>query len=228
MICSLDKEELLDYVVKQLNNFFPDNNVVCKDEIRKSYYVALERLEYCFTPIRISGYKKDNEVYFNHLHSDQYTQFLYFLSNQIWIDGGDEIICSKIVNLIRIISGMFVTYKCKLPKIFIFYHAVGSVIGNADYSDYLVIFQNVTINTSNDEKGNPAPKIGKGVFLGTGAKIIGNKSIGDRVSIGANACVYDREISSDSVVTNENNQITVRKRKKKDCLVQKFFSDIIC
>ena len=75
MICSLDKEELLEYVVKQLNNFFPDNNVVCKDEIRKSYYVALERLEYCFTPIRISGYKKDNEVYFNHLHSDQYTQF---------------------------------------------------------------------------------------------------------------------------------------------------------
>ncbi len=49
------------------------------------------------------------------------------------------------------------TYKCKLPKIFVFYHAVGSVIGNADYSDYLVVFQNVTINTALDQNGETAP-----------------------------------------------------------------------
>ena len=58
------------------------------------------------------------------------------------------------MNLIRYISGMFVSYKCNLPDIFIFYHAVGSVIGNAEYSDFLVIFQNVTINTGDRINGN--------------------------------------------------------------------------
>ena len=227
MICSLTNERLLDYVINQLNTFFPDENDISKELIRHSFDIALKRLEFCFRPIKIPGYKKDGETYFNHLHTDQYTQFLYFLGNQIWLDGGDEKICSKLVNLIRIISGMFVTYKCKLPKIFVFYHADGSVIGNADYSDYLVVFQNVTINTALDQNGETAPKIGKGVFFGTGAKLIGNQSIGDRVSIGANVCIYNQKIPADAVVTNENNKITIRKRKKKECLVQQFFLDKI-
>lgn len=49
-------------------------------------------------------------------------------------------------------------------------HPVGSVFGNSNiqYSDCLVIMQNVTIN------GSDVPsKLGKYLFLGAGSKIIG-------------------------------------------------------
>jgi len=56
-----------------------------------------------------------------------------------------------------------------------------------------VIFQQVTIgsNTLADSKGMGAPVIGNDCFIGAGAKIIGNVTIGDHVRIGANCVVHD-------------------------------------
>lgn len=72
-------------------------------------------------------------------------------------------------------------------------HPVGSVIGNAIYSDGLTISQNVTINT------NLNLKIGKGVFLAAGSAIIGGKEIGNRVSIGVNTVVHNKRIDSRNI-----------------------------
>ncbi|UTY38132.1 glycosyltransferase [Allocoprobacillus halotolerans] len=177
---------------------------------------SLKRLEKCFQYVTISGYHLNGEVFFSHLHSDQYTQFLYFFANTAWKNGLDETFSQKLMNLIRYISGMFVSYKCKLPDIFIFYHAVGSVIGNADYSDFLVVFQNVTINTGNSVNGELVPKIGKGCFLAAGAKIIGNKTIGDRVSIGVNALIYNESVLSDTIVICLDGKSVIKKDIKKN------------
>lgn len=222
MKMTLSKDDMFNYIFDQIELFFPDKKIK-RSEYFSSFLIALDRLEVCFQHVTISGYHKDGEVYFSHLHSDQYIQFLYFLSNTIWKNGLNQEICSKIMNLIRLLSGMFVSYKCKLPEIFIFYHSVGSVIGNADYSNYLVIFQNVTVNTGNDEYGNLAPKIGTGCFLAAGAKVIGNKKIGDRVSIGVNSIVYNQEIPSDSIVVVDNGISVVKKRKKEYCKAQDYF-----
>ncbi len=55
-----------------------------------------------------------------------------------------------------------------------------------------VIFQQVTIgsNTLSDSVGAGAPTLGDRVYIGAGAKIIGNITIGDNCRIGANAVVY--------------------------------------
>lgn len=99
-----------------------------------------------------------------------------------------------------------------MPNIFILAHPVGSVIGNAKYSDGLYISQNVTINTHTDEGGKLDLTIGKGCFMGVGAKIIGNKPIGDRVSIGVDTLIYNRKIEDDSVcVRNEKGESIVRR-----------------
>lgn len=75
------------------------------------------------------------------------------MSNSLWNLSGNTILCSKIINLNKYLNGMFYSYKCKLPEIFLFAHPVGSIIGNASYSDGLVVFQNVTINTGDDARG---------------------------------------------------------------------------
>ena len=61
--------------------------------------------------------------------------------------------------------------------------------------------------------------------MGAGAKIIGNKSIGDRVSIGVDALVLNQEISSDSVVLRDvlSGGQTVKKRNNKKCMAQNYF-----
>lgn len=63
------------------------------------------------------------------------------------------------------------------------------------------IFQQVTIgsNTIKDSKGFGAPCIGDNVFIGAGAKIIGNVLVGNNVRIGA-GCVVTENIPADSTV----------------------------
>lgn len=217
MIMSLGEEELLDYVFNQVNTLFPDNNFYDKKVFLPSLIESLKRLEKCFQYVTIPGYHMDEYVFFSHLHSDQYVQFLYFFANTIWKNGLDETFSQKLMNLIRYISGMFVSYKCNLPDIFIFYHAVGSVIENAEYSDFLVIFQNVTINTGDRINGKLTPKIGKGCFLAAGAKIIGNESIG------VNALVYNKNIPSDNIVICVDGKNVIKKRHKEKCMAQNYF-----
>jgi serine O-acetyltransferase len=223
MEMSLSKGELKEYIGRQLGHFFPDGRKFEGDDIDRALDLGLERTENCFKHITLSGYVKSGQALFSHLHSDQYSQFLFFFSNSLWAESQNKPICDKLIFLNKTLNGMFYSYKCKLPSIFLFGHPVGTIIGNADYSDFLVIFQNVTINTDADDKGAPAPKIGKGVFLAAGAKIIGNRSIGDRTSIGANTMVFNREIPSDSVVfTDEKGAVRIVDRKK-ECKAQSYF-----
>lgn len=226
MKLSLTKNELKQYIAVQLTHFFPDSYAFKGNDVDAALQLALDRTEYCFRNISVAQYQTENgDANFYHLHSDQYSQFLYYLSNSLWNISQNKTLCDKLIYLNKILSGMFFSYKGKLPDIFVFVHPVGSIIGNASYSDYLVILQNVTVNTSWEEDGSPAPKLGRGLFLGAGAKIIGNKPIGDRVSLGADSVVNQQEIPDDSVVIRQpDGHIVVRPCQKDTCNAQYYFS----
>lgn len=227
MIISLRSIELKNYIANQLDFLYPDGYRLKGKDVDTAFELALDRVENCFKHITLRGYRNENkEACFSHLHSDQYSQFLYFFSNSLWNVSQNSKLCSKLINLNKALNGMFYSYKCKLPDIFLFAHPVGSIIGNASYSDGLVIFQNVTINTGNDLGGiDTTPKLGKGLFLGAGAKIIGEKPIGNRVSIGVDAMVYNKEISDDIVVIrdSETDKMLFKPRKKRSCMAQNYF-----
>ncbi|GAA0083783.1 hypothetical protein UT300007_02220 [Clostridium sp. CTA-7] len=224
MHLSLRENELKDYVGRQLQFNFPDKYSFKGNDVDIAFKYALERTEWCFKHITLNGYTNGKDANFSHLHSDQYSQFLYYLSNSLWKQSENKPICDKLIFLNKALNGIFYSYKAELPNIFLLGHPVGTIIGNANYSDFLVILQNVTINTDCDSNNNRAPKIGKGVFLGAGAKIIGNKPIGDRVSIGVNTMVYNKEIENDSIVyTNSMGNVEVIKRKKM-CKAQSYFN----
>lgn len=72
---------------------------------------------------------------------------------------------------------------------------------NAQIGKNCVIFHQVTIgsNTLPDSNGKGAPKIGNNVYIGCGAKIIGNVTVGDNVRIGAN-CVVTKDIPDNCTV----------------------------
>ncbi len=225
MIISLTINELKVYIAGQLGHFFPDRYAFSGNDVDSALNLGLQRTEYCFKHITLPAYIIDGETSFSHLHSDQYSMFLYFLSNSLWNISQNKPLCDKLILLNKTLNGMFFSYKTNLPDIFLFQHPVGSVIGNAKYSDFFVISQSVTINTERDENGNAAPFIGKGVFLAAGAKILGNKSIGDRSSIGANVVIYNREVPPDSIAfKREDGSLAIVPRGKPCCIAQYFFN----
>lgn len=224
MKTSLSEQELARYVKKQIEIFMPDGYGVNEQHFLSALKIALDRCEGCFKHILVPGYHNEKEVLFSHLHMDQYATFLYFLGNTLWVEYKEKEICDRLLNLNRILNGFFLSYKCPMPNIFILAHPVGTIIGNALYSDGLYISQNVTINTHTDEKNEIDLRIGKGCFLGAGAKIIGNKPIGDRVSIGVDALIYDREVKDDSVcIRNPKGEMVIEKRKKEKCMASRVF-----
>jgi serine O-acetyltransferase len=71
-----------------------------------------------------------------------------------------------------------------------FDHATGIVVGEtAAIGDNCSILHNVTLGGSGSERGDRHPKIGRGVMIGAGAKILGNIRIGDCARIAAGSVV---------------------------------------
>lgn len=100
------------------------------------------------------------------------------------------------------IYGIFISQKAKIGK-------------------NCVIFHQVTIgsNTLHETKGEGAPIIGNEVYIGCGAKIIGNVCIGDNVRIGAN-CVVTKDIPSNATVVLQAPRIIEHREKLDNTFVE--------
>ncbi len=86
--------------------------------------------------------------------------------------------------------GIHISYKANIGNGLYIGHCGGMIIGHlANIGKNFNISQGVTIGRTNrgDKKGRPI--IGNNVYIGAGAKLIGNITIGNNVAIGANAVV---------------------------------------
>lgn len=105
------------------------------------------------------------------------------------------------------------TFPHELNGIFI---SAGAKIGKG-----CVIFQQVTIgsNTLSDSSHSGCPVIGDNVYIGAGAKIIGNVRIGDNVRIGAN-CVCAEDIPDNATVVLPKPRIIVHDRPRENLFIR--------
>ena len=80
-------------------------------------------------------------------------------------------------------------------------HGTGVVIGEtAVVGNDVTLFHGVTLGGTGKEKGKLHPTIGNNVFIGSGAKILGNIVIGNNVKIGANAVILKDVPSNVTIV----------------------------
>lgn len=71
-------------------------------------------------------------------------------------------------------------------------HATGLVIGEtAVVGNDVSILHSVTLGGSGCQQGDRHPKIGHGVLIAAGAKVLGNITVGDGVKIGAGSLVLE-------------------------------------
>ncbi len=91
---------------------------------------------------------------------------------------------------IRNTYGIELPYSAQLGRRVVIEHQSCIVIhGDCVLGDDCIIRQGVTLGNRYLDRPFDAPKLGKRVNVGAGAKIFGNVSIGDDASIGANAVV---------------------------------------
>lgn len=90
----------------------------------------------------------------------------------------------------RFLTGIEIHPGATIGRRFFIDHGTGVVIGETtEIGDDVLIYQGVTLGGTGKEKGKRHPTIGNAVVIGTGAKVLGNITIGTNVKIGAGSVV---------------------------------------
>ena len=119
-----------------------------------------------------------------------------------------------IMAVARWITGIEIHPAAKIGRGLFIDHGSGVVIGEtAVLGKNVTLFQGVTLGGTGKQKGKRHPNIGDNVVIGTGAKVLGNISIGDHSIIGANAVVI-REVPPHSTVVGVPGRIAKIKDEK--------------
>lgn len=93
-------------------------------------------------------------------------------------------------NRISMVFGVDIHPAARIGKGILMDHATGVVIGEtAVVGDNVSIMQSVTLGGTGKEHGDRHPKVGCGVLISAGAKILGNIKIGNGAKIGAGSVV---------------------------------------
>lgn len=192
---SLPTDVLAAYVGRQAYAAFPDQDET--GNLRAALPDTLERLRRCFSHVRLKGYWAAEGPHFNHLYTDQYAVFLYYLSNTAHRMGLNSL-AAKAYALNKALHAFDAFYEVDLPEVFAVVHPVGTVLGRGTYSDYLLVYQNVSVGADPFRPGHP--RLGEGVVLYGGCRVIGNVSIGDNCLVSAGAAIMAGETPDNHLV----------------------------
>lgn len=127
--------------------------------------------------------------------------FLYRLSKQLH-DRGHKRISKIIINKLVTSFGTYISLKAEIGQDLEFRHINGVVIGEGvKIGDRVIIYQQVTLGGQNlgDNIKSKYPIVKDNVVIFSGAKILGNVTIGENSIIGANSVVI-KDVPPNSIV----------------------------
>lgn len=194
---SLEMHDLVAYTARQLGMFSADSRGIHPSRVSPYMEEALNRLETCFQNIRRKYYFDGRNALFNHLNSDHYAIYLYYLSNTVHRSGKDAELAEQLFLLNKSLHGVDLFCAVTLPDVFLLIHPVGTVLGNATYGNYFVAYQNCGVGSLED--GRYPVFEGENVLFARSA-VLGNCHIERNVVFGANAFVLNTDISSHHTV----------------------------
>jgi serine O-acetyltransferase len=114
----------------------------------------------------------------------------------------------------RFLTGVEIHPGAQIGRRLFIDHALGVVIGEtAIVGDDVTLYQGVTLGGTGKEHGKRHPTIEDGVVAGSGAKILGNITVGKNCRIGAGSVVL-RSVPEDSTVVGVPGHIIFREGKR--------------
>lgn len=220
MIISISKENLMELCVKQLTNLLIFNYNDEKEVLFESINNALQRSEINFSHTTNKYYSKNGEVFFDPFHSGQYSIFLYYLSNTLWKKFNNNSLATRVYYLNKILNSVELYYEVNLPDIFSLDHPLGTVMGRAQYSNYIQFSQNCTVGNN---KGK-YPRLGEKIIMFSGVTILGDSCIEGNCVISANSYIKDENIPLNSIVFGQSPNLIIKTKSK--VVMQSYFDSI--
>jgi len=132
-----------------------------------------------------------------------------------------------ISNISRIITGVEIHPGAQIGKQFFIDHGMGVVIGETTIiGDNVLVYQGVTLGGTGKETGKRHPTLKNDIVVGSGAKILGNITIGNNVRVGAGSVVIE-DVPDDSTVVGIPGRVVVHKGQKNHNLQHNVIPDPI-
>lgn len=114
----------------------------------------------------------------------------------------------------RVLTGIEIHPGAELGRRLFIDHGMGTVIGEtAIVGDDVTLYQGVTLGGTGKEKGKRHPTVGNKVSIGSGAKLLGNITIGDNCRVGAGSVVL-RSVPANSTIVGVPGHIVLRDGKR--------------
>ncbi len=210
-------ENIISLVERQLFNIFS-----CTNTISPYMERTLVRLELCFNKTKNKYYHDNNgDSVFSPFHSGQYSIFLYYLSNTIFRAGDNDPLATKIYYLNKVLHSIDWYYEIELPSYWGVEHPLGTILGRAEYSNGLFLYQGCTIGGNN----GLYPKLGENVIMYSNSSILGNSIIGNNVVLSTHAVVLNQNIQSNSIVYGISPNLTIVE-KPPEYIINKYINQI--
>jgi len=114
----------------------------------------------------------------------------------------------------RFFSGIEIHPGAQIGRRLFIDHGMGIIIGETTIvGDDCTLYQGVTLGGTGKESGKRHPTLCKGVFVGAGAKILGNITIGENCRVGAGSVVL-HNVPDNSTIVGVPGHIVLRDGKR--------------
>ncbi|KAK6124768.1 hypothetical protein DH2020_041489 [Rehmannia glutinosa] len=132
------------------------------------------------------------------------------LAHKFWAQGR-TVLALLVQNRVSEVFAVDIHPGAKIGRGIVFDHATGIVIGEtAVIGDNVTILHNVTLGGTGKVGGDRHPKIGDGVVIGAGAKVLGNVRVGEDAKIGAGSVVLKEVPARATAVGNPARVVGLR------------------
>jgi serine O-acetyltransferase len=130
-----------------------------------------------------------------------------------------------ISNINRLITGIDIHPGAQIGREFFIDHGMGVVIGEtAIIGNNVLIYQGVTLGGTGKETGKRHPTLKNDIVVGSGAKVLGNITIGNNVRIGASSVVIS-DVPDDCTVVGIPGRVVMHKGQKTETLEHNIIPD---
>ena len=139
--------------------------------------------------------------------------WLYRINHWLW--GRGLLLLARLSSqYARFLTGIEIHPAAEIGRRLFIDHGLGVVIGEtAIVGDDVLLYQGVTLGGTGKEQGKRHPTLEDSVVVGSGAKILGNITVGKNCRIGAGSVVL-RNVPVDSTVVGVPGHIIFREGKR--------------
>lgn len=212
MLNQIDYNSIQELLFHQLSNFWIDYD---KKSIIRQIKRSVEETVLSFEYSDDRRIIRDGILTFNPYYSTLWAIFLYRLSYNL-SKAKQFHEADLVYYLNKCMHSVDWFHSIVLPIHFGAEHPLGSVLGKANYGDFLFVYQGTTIGGNRKNGLLSYPTLGSRVVLFSNSSVLGNAIIGNNVVISANTHIINQIVPDNCIVFGISPNIVIKEKTEEE------------